>query len=48
MLFLITNCFSTDFNWHARLWSDAIMRDTQESILAVIKNRCEAEATAKH
>jgi hypothetical protein len=39
---------STDFNWYARLWSDAIMRDTQESTLAVIKNRCAAEATAKN
>jgi hypothetical protein len=27
---------------------DAIMRDTQESILGVIKNRCESEATAKN
>jgi hypothetical protein len=36
---------STDFNWYARLWTDAIMRDTQRTILRVIKNRCEAEAT---
>jgi hypothetical protein len=35
---------STDFNWYARLWTDAIMRDTQNSILHVIKDRCEAEA----
>jgi hypothetical protein len=35
---------STDFNWYARLWTDAIMRDTQRTILRVIKNRCEAEA----
>jgi uncharacterized protein YndB with AHSA1/START domain len=34
---------STDFNWYARLWTDAIMKDTQESILRVIKNRCEDE-----
>lgn len=32
---------STDFNWYARLWTDAIMADTQKSILRVIKNRCE-------
>ena len=35
---------STDFNWYARLWTDAIMKDTQRTILRVIKNRCEAEA----
>ena len=35
---------STDFNWYARLWTDAIMSDTQKSILHVIKDRCEAEA----
>lgn len=34
---------STDFNWYARLWTDAIMADTQKSILRVIKNRCEDE-----
>jgi hypothetical protein len=32
---------STDFNWYARLWTDAVMRDVQRSILHVIKNRCE-------
>lgn len=32
---------STDFNWYARLWTDAVMRDVQRSILYVIKNRCE-------
>lgn len=36
---------STDFNWYARLWTDAVMRDVQRSILYVIKNRCEASAT---
>ncbi len=35
---------STDFNWYARLWTDAVMRDVQKSILFVIKNRCEAAA----
>ena len=39
---------STDFNWYARLWTDAIMRDTQESILSVLKSRCESEATTKN
>jgi len=32
---------STDFNWYAQLWTDAVMRDIQNSILFVIKNRCE-------
>jgi hypothetical protein len=36
---------STEFNWYARLWTDAIMRDTQRTILRVIKNRCVAEAS---
>lgn len=35
---------STDFNWYARLWTDAVMRNVQQSILYVIKNRCEASA----
>ena len=33
---------STDFNWYARFWTDAVMRDVQRSILHVIKNRCES------
>jgi hypothetical protein len=33
---------STHFNWYAHLWTDAVMRDVQHSILYVIKNRCEA------
>jgi hypothetical protein len=33
---------STDFNGYAGLWSDAVMKALQESILEVIKNRCEA------
>jgi hypothetical protein len=32
---------STDFNWYAQLWTGSIMRDLQNSILYVIKNRCE-------
>ena len=33
---------STDFNWYARMWTDAVMRDVQHSILYVLRNRCEA------
>jgi hypothetical protein len=33
---------STDFNWYARLWTDAVMHDVQHSILYVLRNRCEA------
>ena len=32
---------STDFNWYAHLWTDAIMSDLQRRILYVIKQRCE-------
>jgi hypothetical protein len=32
---------STTFNFYARIWVDAIMRDIQENILYVIRNRCE-------
>lgn len=32
---------STTFNFYARMWTDAIMRDIQENILYVIRNRCE-------
>jgi hypothetical protein len=32
---------STTFNFYARIWTDAIMRDVQENILYVIRNRCE-------
>jgi hypothetical protein len=35
---------STDFNAYAGLWSDGVMRDLQESILLVVKHRCEEEA----
>jgi hypothetical protein len=33
---------TTDFNWYARLWTDAIMKDIQTTILDVIRNRCES------
>jgi hypothetical protein len=33
---------STDFNWHAHLWTDAVMNDLQHRILLVVKNRAEA------
>ncbi len=34
---------STDFNWYAELWTNAIMTDLQNRILRVIKARCERE-----
>jgi hypothetical protein len=37
---------STDFNWYAHLWTDAIMSDLQKRILVVIRQRCEAEMSA--
>ena len=37
---------STDFNWYARLWTDAVMRDVQRSILHVLRNRCEAASAS--
>lgn len=36
---------STHFNAYAGLWTDAVMRDIQNSILQVIKLRCERTAT---
>jgi hypothetical protein len=33
---------TTDFNWYARQWTDAIMKDIQTTILQVIRNRCES------
>jgi hypothetical protein len=35
---------STDFNWYAHLWTDAVMSDLQQRILLVIRHRCEATA----
>lgn len=32
---------STDFNWYAHLWTDAVMSDLQRRILLVVKNRAE-------
>ncbi len=32
---------STDFNWYAHLWTDAIMSDLQRRILHVVQKRCE-------
>jgi hypothetical protein len=34
---------STPFNFYGGLWTDWVMRDLQNYILRVIKNRCEAE-----
>lgn len=33
---------STDFNWYAHLWTDAVMSDLQKRILFVVKNRSES------
>ena len=38
---------STDFNWYASLWTNAIMSDLQNRILHVIKARCEKEAVRR-
>ncbi len=35
---------STDFNWYAHLWTDAVMSDLQKRILHVIQRRCEDRA----
>lgn len=35
---------STDFNWYAHLWTDALMRDLQTRILFVVRDRCESAA----
>jgi hypothetical protein len=36
---------STDFNWYAHLWTDAVMADLQKRILRVVKNRSEMHPT---
>jgi hypothetical protein len=38
---------STDFNWYAHLWTDAVMNDLQQRILRVVKNRSEATQGAR-
>ncbi|HEY5030436.1 MAG TPA: hypothetical protein VIK39_18675, partial [Candidatus Angelobacter sp.] len=35
---------STDFNWYAHLWTDAVMSDLQKRILHVVRNRCLLQA----
>ena len=37
---------STDFNWYAHLWTDAVMSDLQQRILHVIRQRCESPTKA--
>ena len=37
---------STDFNAYTGLWSDAVMRNLQQSILEVVKHRCESASIA--
>jgi hypothetical protein len=34
---------STDFNWYAHLWTDAVMSDLQKRILLVVQHRCESK-----
>lgn len=38
---------STDFNWYAHLWTEAVMSDLQQRILQVIKARCENELSRR-
>jgi hypothetical protein len=38
---------STDFNWYAHLWTDAVMSDLQKNILSVIRQRCERATTVQ-
>lgn len=35
---------STDFNWYAHLWTDAVMSDLQKRILYVVQQRCQTQA----
>jgi len=35
---------STDFNWYAHLWTDAVMSDLQKRILHVVRQRAEAQS----
>jgi len=39
-----THRLTTDFNWYAHFWTDAIMKDIQMTILEVIRTRCESSA----
>jgi hypothetical protein len=38
---------STDFNWYAHLWTDAVLSDFQQRILHVIRQRCENAANKR-
>jgi hypothetical protein len=38
---------STRFNAYARLWSEAVMRDIQQNVCRVMRNRAEAETRAR-
>lgn len=35
---------STDFNWYAHIWTDAVMSDLQKRILHVVQQRCQAQS----
>jgi hypothetical protein len=39
---------STDFNWYAHLWTDAVMSDLQRRILFVVKNRSESAFLSRY
>jgi hypothetical protein len=41
LILLSRHRVSTDFNWYAHLWTDAVMRDLQMRILLVVKHRSE-------
>jgi hypothetical protein len=38
---------STDFNWYAHLWTDALLFNLQQRILVVVRQRCEKQAIAR-
>ena len=38
---------STDFNWYAHLWTDAVMSDLQKRILQVVQKRAEAQQRSR-
>jgi hypothetical protein len=37
---------STDFNWYAHFWTDAVMSDLQKRILYVVQQRCQNQVSA--
>lgn len=41
-----THRLSTRFNFYSGFWTDLILRDVQQSILEILKRRCEAQVAA--